>query len=167
MSPIRRNRFSIALLWAMIPLTVFGSIPRIGCICANGQHKFYCQRHLMKSGAPRCACCYGRDGAAGDSAQANQPCHLGARTCCGSRPVSNKGKLPALGAESPCRPVLDRPVFTIAVKAVLDLNQSEHTPLLPAVTPVLAIVPAVSFDHARGDLPPPPDLVTTLGVLLI
>jgi len=29
------------------------------------------------------------------------------------------------------------------------------------------VVPAVCVDHARGDLPPPPDLVTTLGVLLI
>lgn len=164
---IRKSRFTIALMWAMIPLTVFGSIPRIGCICANGNHKFYCERHLMKTGAPRCACCYGRDGAQGGSAHAMHACRLGAKSCCGSKPVSNDGKLPALDAECPCRPVLDRPVFTLAVKAVLDLDQSDHTPLLVAVAPVLAIVPSVSFDHARGDLPPPPDLVTTLGVLLI
>jgi hypothetical protein len=164
---IRNSRFSIALVWAMIPLTVFGSIPRVGCICANGQHKFYCQRHLMQAGAPRCACCYGRDGATGDSTGSSQACRLGATACCGSNPASNDGKLPTLGAECPCRPVLDRPVFTIAVKAVLDLDQSEHAPLLLAVAPVLAVVPGVSFVHARGDVPPPPDLVTTLGVLLI
>jgi hypothetical protein len=52
------------------------------------------------------------------------------------------------------------------VKAVLNLDLTDQTPLFLAPAPIFAIVP-VCFEHARGDLPPPPDLITTLGVLLI
>jgi hypothetical protein len=63
--------------------------------------------------------------------------------------------------------VIDQSVVIAAVKAVLDLDRADHTPLFLATVPAFVLAPGVSFDHARGDLPPPPDLVTTLGVLLI
>ena len=55
----------------------------------------------------------------------------------------------------------------VAVKALLDLDQADHTPLFLAAAPIFANVPGICFDLNRGDLPPPPDLITTLGVLLI
>jgi hypothetical protein len=58
-------------------------------------------------------------------------------------------------------------VVITAAKATLDLDQAEHTPLFLSIAAIFDLVPAMCVDHARGDLPPPPDLVTTLGVLLI
>lgn len=37
-----------ALLWAMIPLTVFASRPAMGCTCASGEYKFVCVAHLSR-----------------------------------------------------------------------------------------------------------------------
>jgi hypothetical protein len=164
---IRKSRFTIAVLWAMIPLTVFAGIPRIGCICASGQHKVFCERHLMKAGGAQCACCYGRDAAKYQPANSAQACSLSTTSCCGAKRAAQDQKGPAFNTDCPCRPVVDRTVSIAAAKAVLDLDQADHTPLFLAALPIVAVVPAVSFDHARGDLPPPPDLITTLGVLLI
>ena len=121
----------------------------------------------MRVGDAQCACCYGRDAVKGSAANGMHACPLVAMTCCGAKRASHDGKLPAFGADCPCRPVVDRSVLITPLKAVLDLDQAGHTPLFLAAVPRMAVVPAVSFDHARGELPPPPDLVTTLGVLLI
>ena len=164
---IRKSRISIAVMWAMIPLTVLGGLPRIGCICANGQHKFFCERHLMKAGDAKCACCYGRGAAQSELANGTHSCPSVSMDCCGAKRASHDGKLPAFGVDCPCRPVVDRSVLITPIKAVLDLDQAAHTPLFLAAVPRMAVISAVSFDHARGELPPPPDLVTTLGVLLI
>ena len=159
-------------MWAMIPLTVFGAMPRIGCICANGQHKFFCERHLMKAGGPQCACCYGRHVAvkcrAAEGSRALRSGRQAKELLRGqSKRAAQVLTRAAFDTDCPCRPVVDRTVSISAAKAVLDLDCADHMPLFLAALPILAVVPAVSFDHARGDLPPPPDLVTTLGVLLI
>ena len=57
-----------ALLWAMIPLTVFASRPVTGCTCGSGEYKFSCSVHLFRgnaqeeSGGATCqkACCRGQ-----------------------------------------------------------------------------------------------------------
>src|SRR5688572_18140909 len=36
-----------ALLWAMIPLTVFASRPVTGCMCASGEYKLFCMAHVL------------------------------------------------------------------------------------------------------------------------
>jgi hypothetical protein len=164
---IRKSKLKIALMWAMIPLMVFGSLPRIGCICANGQHKFFCQRHLTGAHDAQCTCCYGRPTASSERAGKTRGCPTDVLTCCGAKRVSRHGESPAFGTDCPCRPVVDRAVVIAPVKAMLDLDQADHTPLVLAVAPIFALVPGVSVNHARGDLPPPPDLITTLGVLLI
>jgi hypothetical protein len=164
---IRKTKFSIAVMWAMIPLMVFGSLPRIGCICANGQHKFFCERHLNSDqGAAQCSCCYGRHTVAGGTATDVRSCSTGEMSCCGAKRLAKDNESPSFAGDCPCRSVVDRPLVIAAVKVLLDLDQADHTPLFLAALPAFVLVPGVSFDHARGD-PPPPDLVTTLGVLLI
>ena len=164
---IRKSRFSIAVMWAMIPLTVFAGLPRIGCVCASGQHKFFCERHLTQAGDAQCTCCYGRDEAKNAPSSRTHACSLATMNCCGAKRAAHNGTQPAFGADCPCRPVVDRSVTITVVKAVLDLDQAEHMPLFLSAVSTLPVVSRVSFDHARGALPPPPDLVTTLGVLLI
>ena len=165
---IRKSRFSIAVMWAMIPLMVFGSLPRIGCICANGQHKFFCERHLTSAQrVPQCSCCYGRQAASNETSGDTHSCPMSGTTCCGAKRVAKNSGSPAFATDCPCRSVVDQTVVITAVKAVLDLDPASHTALVLAAVPAFVVVPAVCFDHARGDLPPPPDLVTTLGVLLI
>lgn len=163
----RKSKFSIAVMWAMIPLMVFGSLPRIGCICANGQHKFFCERHLTRAHDAQCSCCYGRQTAPSATAAKSGSCPNGVMNCCAAKRVTHHDGSPAFATDCPCRPVVDRPVVIAAVKALLDLDRVDQTPLFLATAPIFELVPSVSLDHARGNLPPPPDLVTTLGVLLI
>ena len=165
---IRKSRFSIALIWALAPLMAFAGLPRIGCICTqNGLHKFYCQRNRTVVVQERCSCCYGRQAAGNDISEDTGNCAANGMSCCGAKRVARGDGSPVVGANCPCRPVIDQSVVVATAKSLLDLDQSDRTPLVLAAIPAFVLVAAVSCDHARGDLPPPPDLVTTLGVLLI
>ena len=53
-----------------------------------------------------------------------------------------------------------------AGKATLALEPSVHAPLFLASVPIASLVAGVAVIHGESDLPPP-DLVTTLRVLLI
>jgi len=163
---IRKSRFTLALLWAMIPVTVLGSVPRMGCICANGQHKFFCERHRAIASDARCVCCFGRDAARSVPTKGSSAVP-GAMTCCGSKRLMKSTGQPEFSADRPCRPVLDRPQFVSVAKATLDLDLSDQTPSFLATAPTASPVGGFSLNHGGGDVPPPPDLVTTLGVLLI
>ncbi len=91
----------------------------------------------------------------------------GGHSCCrgahGKRPSGS----PELVTGRPCKPVVDRLESVTSAKAALDLNRVDPAPLFAAVENLPAVVTAVEADYASGDSPPPPDLVTTLGVLLI
>src|SRR5258708_29391066 len=132
----RKSKFSIAVMWAMIPLMVIGSLPRIGCICANGQHKFFCERNLSGSHDTQCTCCYGRQTTASATAGNVRGCPASVLTCCGAKRVSKANDSPAFATDCPCRPVVDRPVVITAVKALFDFDQAEHTPLFLASLPI-------------------------------
>lgn len=74
----------------------------------------------------------------------------------------------AAGSDRPCRPVLDSSNFVNGPKSVSpDLDRGEHTPLFVAFEPLPALIPGIAHDFDRTRLLPPPDLVVTLGVLLI
>jgi len=161
---IRKTRFTVALMWALIPLTVFGSIPRMGCICANGQHKFFCQRHANSDADGRCDCCYGTTNGKNRTAAASQT--TGA-TCCRCSRNRCASEFPTVHSDRPCRPVLDKPVFLGSTKASLDLDQADSTPLFVTFESVPTIVAEFVADIHRGELLPPPDLVFTFSVLLI
>jgi len=156
-----KTRFAAVLIWAMIPLTVFASLPRVGCICANGQHKFFCERSRASGSEGLCACCYGKGPATGDRTGTKLP-------CCGQDQGRCANGLAAVGSDRPCRPVLDRSIFVRDHKASsLNLDRAQHTPLAVAFEPLPVIVAGPVRDLNRGELLPPPDLVITLGVRLI
>ena len=159
-----KTRFAAVLIWAMIPLTVFASLPRVGCICANGQHKFYCERSRMSGSEGLCTCCYGK----GPAKAAVQGATSTPMACCGHERSRCANRMAAVASDRPCRPVLDRSIFVQGAKASsIDLARAEHAPLFTAVGLLPLLACGVAHDFDRRELLPPPDLVITLGVLLI
>ena len=74
---------------------------------------------------------------------------------------------PDLSQGRPCRPVVDRADIVNPAKATLDLQRADLAPQFAAVEVVPEIIPGVAAEFILGERLPPPDLVTTLGVLLI
>lgn len=163
----RKSQISAALVWAMIPLTLFASLPRTGCICANGQHKFFCQRHLTANGNGRCCCCYGNPATKSQIADRAKSAPSGQMSCCRRARSQPTSDLPSAHSEPGCRPVLDKPLFLTVLKASLDLDRADSMPLFLAFEPVPVLSTSIVADIHRGELLPPPDLVVTLRILLI
>ncbi len=162
----RKSRITKVLLWAMIPLVVFGSLPRMGCVCADGQHKTFCQRHLQGTKAGECVCCERHAVAADAREKTDKPTAPAARhTCCQGRVDKSISGHPELNSNRPCKPVVDQLVLLTAAKSSFD--RIDHAPLFATVGPLPALVSCVAAEFVRGESLPPPDLVTTLGVLLI
>src|SRR6266478_4078896 len=111
---IRKSRFTIVMMWAMVPLVVFGSLPRIGCVCANGQHKAFCERHHQGAAGGQCTCC--------DHAKLMARSNAGHEVNnCGARDDQSACDSPAFDMGRPCRPVVERAVLLTAAKSSLDL----------------------------------------------
>jgi len=165
--PIRKTRITKVLMWAMIPLIVFGSMPRMGCICADGQHKMFCQRHLQGSRSGGCVCCQGLKASANACASHQSATPSERPACCQSAGGKCASGCPSLTEGRPCRPVVDRSDIVTAAKAALDLDRVDAAPMFAAVELLPAVVAPVAADFFRGESLPPPDLITTLGVLLI
>jgi hypothetical protein len=155
------------LTWAMIPLIVFGSLPRIGCICADGTHKAFCQRHLQGNRAGECVCCERRNVKADACESGEHQVQTAGHTCCQSAKEKCGSGCPGLSHGRPCRPVIDRTEIVTSAKSALDRDRIEQLPLFVAVELLPVIVASVEADYLRGESLPPPDLITTLGVLLI
>lgn len=139
--PGRRLQYSV--MWAMIPLAFLSGIPRIGCICASGERKLLCARHLnsLLHGSDQraeaddalCECCYGR-----------QPAGP-AKSCCGRsngpRPPSSR----VHGASSPgCTSVVNAPVLPPLVAATL-------APHSGCSCSLLVDTPQLSGAHRTGE----------------
>ena len=164
---LRKSPIAKILTWAMIPLIVFGSLPRIGCICADGTHKVFCQRHLQGNRTGGCVCCERRNARADACGTEDQPGRPAQHSCCQSANEKCGSGCPGLSHGRPCRPVLDRTDIVTLGKPALDLDRIDQMRVFVAVELLPAIVAAVEADYLRGESLPPPDLITTLGVLLI
>jgi hypothetical protein len=162
----RKSRITKFMLWAMIPAIVFGSLPRMGCICADGQHKTFCQRHLKGTNEAGCVCCE-RHVAGANARRAEKPAAAGRHACCQRAVGQGNPGCPELCAGHPCKPVVDRTEIVTSAKLALDLDRIDQTPVFGAVELLPALVSSVAADYACGKPVPPPDLITTLGVLLI
>lgn len=157
-----KTRIAAALIWVLVPLTVFAGLPRTGCICANGQHKFFCQRSRIDGPERLCSCCYGKNPSRAAANAAD-----GTRTCCGQGRGSPIG-VAGVASDRPCRPVLEHSVFVPGQKApALKLDRASHCLVFADFEPRPALVSSARHDFDRRELLPPPDLVITLGVLLI
>ena len=137
----------------------------MGCICADGTHKVFCQRHRQGNHSGPCICCEGRNARVAVRGAEERPASAGGHSCCQATHGKRPSGVPELGAGRPCTPVVNRIEIVTSVKVALD--RVDPTPLFAAVELPPAIVAAVEADYPRGESLPPPDLVTTLGVLLI
>lgn len=165
----RKSRFTTIVMWAMIPLTVFGSLPRMGCICANGQHKFFCERHHSGDVAGRCACCNGRATAKTATLHETQNRSARGMACCRQSRGGRATNHPVVMSDRPCRLVLDEAVFLTGPKSSLDLDRAQFLSAFAEVAfePQPMVVATVTPDFLRGERLPPPDPVITFGVMLI
>jgi len=156
----RKSRATIFMMWAMVPLTVFAGLPRIGCVCANGQHKTFCERHRQGTARGPCTCCDHAKMAAGSKvAREADVCRSQSEeSACGGSEFDT-GR--------PCRAVVDRTVVLTVAKVVVELDQPDHATVFIANELMPATGPSIAAIFTRGELLPPPDLVVTLGVMLI
>ncbi|MBI5758265.1 MAG: hypothetical protein HZA46_07095 [Planctomycetales bacterium] len=55
------HRFFAAGVWAMIPFLIASGIPRVGCVCANGDHRPFCMGYRQDGPSPSnsCSACSG------------------------------------------------------------------------------------------------------------
>src|SRR5579871_2442304 len=120
-----RKRFAIGLVWALIPLTLLGSLPRMGCICADGKHKLLCERQFhRKSGCKgdsgTCSCCHGNstksDHQSNDQVAKRLP-PSDVKSCCAERRANQRLPLGKHFASSDrcCTPQITVPVLLPAL----------------------------------------------------
>lgn len=151
-------------IWSMIPLALLGGTPLGGCVCANGQYKFLCQRRNAEttdnSSIAVCSCCHpqGRHTESGSAG----------RSCCGrvSRSLASEGGL-AVSTRC-CRSVLALPnPSVIGEKPIVCDDEASlvwRAPVADQFCPSLAL--GVFQVGSQGDIPPP-DFVILHRVFLI
>lgn len=111
------GRLATVFVWAMLPVALWTSSPRIGCVCANGRYKLFCERlhgggtavgrHSAGSFLQGCSRCdEAPPGAACCQAAAHRD-YGGDESTCG-------------GVEARCcTPVFDSPVLPPVTKALV------------------------------------------------
>jgi hypothetical protein len=160
-----QNRLSAAFVWAMVPFTIVSGIPRIGCICADGQHKLLCGKQLTaaccqdaETEAPSCPCC-----AKSESAQRLES--VPAKSCCGQKAERPAG---ATVSKTCCTRYLVSPVVPTVAKIVLaphPLPEWMVLEFVPAPGNSAAAIPV--RDMLRSPDLPVSDLVILHQVFLI
>jgi hypothetical protein len=165
-------RFSVFMMWALIPLTVVGSLPRIGCICANGNHKLFCQRHLNRrcldhsesaGNSALCACCY--KSAATHASRPTTSLSRAVAGCCHHNHRPSNEKSVKAGC---CTPLVGIPVLPPVAQNVAAPDLSAAQALLIDTIDLLAM-PATFPTRVSVRNPdlPVPDLVIAHQVFLI
>src|SRR5687767_4377274 len=96
-------------VWAMIPLVLLSGTPVMGCVCANGQYKFLCQRQTAATEDPAttapCSCCPQHKDGARETASSS---------CCKKAPrAASTG---ATVAARCCQEVLELPSPSVVVE---------------------------------------------------
>ncbi|MEX2140686.1 MAG: hypothetical protein WD894_15600 [Pirellulales bacterium] len=155
-----------ALLWAMIPLTLFASRPATGCTCASGEYKLFCVAHLPHrlgahdssgNGVPCQKACCQQHRSATYSADCCQTGHCplcdgngksGSNSCC------NPDKVTAVTAASPLTFSVDHNYHLLFDSPAVEVG---------SVVADLAAAHFVPYDTG----PPGGDLVIWLRRLLV
>lgn len=166
------KRFATGLVWAMIPLTILGSLPRIGCICADGQRKLLCQRLFRtesscKTSTGSCSCCH-RSAAKNGRQVAKQSHVAGVKSCCAARqshgsPLHGK----QLGSGRCCTPEINVPLLPPVLDSGAAIPQSAPEFVLGEIDLprpwTLSMSTEATWDHSLPVL----DRVVTYRVLVI
>lgn len=165
MNPSRTPLWAL-VVWGMIPLAAFAGMPSTGCLCANGQFKFFCSHqyhsHEAHGGAANTGCCSDHPAAAVDCC-----CEVTSRTeqhsdCCqhGATPPGD-----GLRSQTCCQPVFNAPSMSpVAVSVPCD-----DAPLLTVclIETIASGHPAVAPEAGELDTGPPLDRVVAFRHLLI
>jgi hypothetical protein len=92
----RTHRISVVLLWGLILLTFVGSLPRIGCLCADGRQKLFCC-----GASDRCCALLGHRA---DSLEPRSCCRKGSSVASASPVGTKAGGCPHCGRNGSRRP---------------------------------------------------------------
>ena len=170
-----RSKSSIVVLWAMIPLAVLGSMPRMGCICADGRYKLFCERHAKGScghgengcaSEGGCACCYRSQGkSVAQKAKRQKQCQVsecGQTEGCGKHTGLAQSK-----TDRCCTPVADAAELPPVVEVVSVPDESAWQPLILTVGVTAPAVNCVTADVVWEHALPAVDLVIAHQVFLI
>ncbi len=144
-----------SITWLSLVAFLLGGTPRVGCVCADGQFRFFC---TQSTSTPRCSCC----GGAGKSP---------GRSCCASRhqPASGGQRDATIQAPQCCHPA-------IAAISVVEKNKesessrpgaSTHEWFAAEALAALACPPAATCQSPDWIRQPPADLVISLQRLTI
>lgn len=140
-------------IWALIPLSLLSGTPLVGCVCANGQHKYLCQwRNAETSDSTVTtsrSCCHpnSRHVASGHAR----------RSCCGRITRSfTGGSGPAVSTRC-CQSVLEIPTpSVVGEKSIVRDNDVSSVCVAPVVHSLGQTNPLGVFQvDSLGDLPPP------------
>lgn len=146
------RRLFAAIVWGMVPFLIASGMPRVGCVCSNGDHRPFCLgvQHDGQSPAKSCLTCNGCEGCA--AAPTNHSASGSAdRNCCGQ-----PGGLPSSGvtpSEHCCQPYLILPnVVKVDVAASPPLAGNEL--VWPSIA-ALILVPVAGMEPCSRLSPPP------------
>jgi len=155
-----------ALLWAMIPLTLFASRPVTGCTCASGEYKLFCMAHVLHGKAVH--------DSNGNSTQCEKACCSQHKNVTDSAPCCQKGHCSLSDAQGKpagnkcCNPDMLTAV-TIASAVTFSLDNSHQVlfdlPVVESGTVFADLAIAHPISHETG--PPGGDLVVSLRRLLV
>ena len=186
-----RIRFSIGVVWAMIPLTLISALPRMGCICADGRYKIICDRIGSNACRPAnaraaepgmCSCCH-RHGRSPEASAASKVVSLakkqppraptGHHACClrvaGCSGKSSAGSSNMQATDGPrcCTPVLAAPLLPPVVHAdAIPIGLADLTLITVFDLPSVPLVCA-GLVAEREHVLPPVDRVVVNQVFLI
>jgi hypothetical protein len=150
------QRCARAVIWAMIPLTFVGSTPRLGCLCANGDHKLFCSGDRRSSIEGQGSCCAREsDAAIGRKPERHAP--SSATSCC-RKTVAARGNSPGRFVKSgaSCRTVLDVPQLWTTENGLSDVDPARQFMAMhdTAAPQTVGARSASHLSRHRG-LPPP------------
>lgn len=151
------RRLRAFVLWAMVPLAVFGGRPVLGCLCADGSYKTSCPmlRDAIEHRNRSCresACCALRN------------CDNEDADCCQAKTTTAE---PLLVNPQCCHPVVQAPVLP-PLGDVASVTENQQLNLMAATVEADSLVSPRGHsrvDHDTGI--PTPDLVVTLRRLII
>jgi hypothetical protein len=86
----------IGIIWSMLPFTLASGMPRLGCVCANGQYRLFCARlfrtpAIANPAARSAGCCCCRK--SGSDSQSHSAARVAGKGCC--KPIVAATVLPS------------------------------------------------------------------------
>lgn len=172
-----RNALSTAVVWAMLPLTLLGGMPRLGCVCANGRQKLCCDcqrsgscgRAENGSAAGPSACC-GRSAGGSAATQAAVPQPEACAGCCGHSDSTTRPGQPSQ-VQPPVERCCQGVVFHTALPSVAETATAPSHDWQPLLAPTLdqprTAVVCAAVEQTRQSTLPVTDLLIAHQILRI